>query len=68
MLGNSGMARLSGRLSHVGLPMTAKLYSAPEVASWLGVEVDTLYRYARRGNLRGLKIGKLWRFAEADLE
>ena len=68
MLGNSGIARLSGRLSQVGLPMTGKLYSAPEVASWLGVELDTLYRYARRGNLRGLKIGKLWRFAEADVE
>ncbi len=45
-----------------------KLYSAPEVASMLGVKVDTLYRYARKGKLRALKIGKLWRFAMADIE
>ncbi len=48
--------------------MTTRLYSAPDVASLLGIELDTLYRYARRGKLKGLKIGKLWRFAEADVE
>ena len=34
----------------------------------LGIKVDTLYRYARNGKLRALKIGKLWRFAMADIE
>jgi long-chain acyl-CoA synthetase len=48
--------------------MPTKLYSAPEVASMLSLEVDTLYRYARAGKLRGLKIGNLWRFTEADVE
>lgn len=48
--------------------MTGKLYSAEDVASMLGVELDTLYRYARRGELPGLKIGKLWRFAEKDIQ
>jgi excisionase family DNA binding protein len=48
--------------------MNPKLYSAPEVASMLGIKVDTLYRYARNGKLRALKIGKLWRFAMADIE
>ena len=48
--------------------MTAKLHSAPDVASLLGVELDTLYRYARSGRLRGVKIGKFWRFTDADLE
>ncbi|PYU09574.1 MAG: hypothetical protein DMG29_19360 [Acidobacteria bacterium] len=46
----------------------SKLYSAPEVASQLAIELDTLYRYARAGDLRGLKIGKLWRFTEADVQ
>jgi long-chain acyl-CoA synthetase len=50
------------------MPMPVKLYSAPEVASMLALEVDTLYRYARAGRLRGLKIGNLWRFSEADVE
>src|SRR3989442_5821595 len=45
-----------------------KLYSAPESASELGIELDTLYRYARGGDLSGLKIGKLWRFTEADVQ
>ena len=48
--------------------MPAKLYSAPQVASMLSLEVDTLYRYARAGRLRGLKVGKLWRFTDADVE
>ena len=34
----------------------------------LGIKVDTLYGYARSGKLRALKIGKLWRFATADIE
>jgi long-chain acyl-CoA synthetase len=50
------------------MPTPVKLYSAPEVASMLALEVDTLYRYARAGRLRGLKIGNLWRFREADVE
>lgn len=48
--------------------MTVKLHSADEVAAMLGVELDTLYRYARRGEIRGIKIGKLWRFSDADLQ
>ena len=48
--------------------MTVKLHSASHVASVLGVELDTLYRYARSGRLRGIKMGKLWRFTDADLE
>jgi long-chain acyl-CoA synthetase len=50
------------------MQMSVRLYSAPEVASMLALEVDTLYRYARAGRLRGLKIGNLWRFREADVE
>src|SRR5207302_8559100 len=46
----------------------SKLYSAPEVASQLAIELDTLYRYARAGDLRGVKIGKLWRLTEADVQ
>ena len=48
--------------------MPEKLLSAPKVASLLGIELDTLYRYARKGTVRGFKVGKLWRFAESDVE
>lgn len=44
-----------------------QLLSAPEVADYLGIELDTLYRYARSGRIRGLKIGNLWRFSAEDL-
>ncbi len=44
-----------------------RLFTADEVAAQLGIELDTLYRYARSGQIRGLKLGKLWRFAEADV-
>ncbi len=50
------------------MSLPTKLLSAPEVATLLGVELDTLYRYARKGQLRGVKIGKLWRFYEIDVE
>jgi len=46
----------------------AKLLSAPDVAGVLGIEVDTLYRYARKGVIRGIKIGKLWRFSQSDVD
>ena len=37
------------------------------MADVLGIELDTLYRYARAGKITGMKVGKAWRFAEEDL-
>lgn len=34
----------------------------------LGVKLDTLYRYARRGEIDGIKLGKSWRFSEEDVQ
>ncbi len=45
-----------------------RLLSAQEVAEYLGVELDTLYRYARSGRIGGVKVGKYWRFTQADVE
>jgi len=47
--------------------MNFEFRSAQEVAGILGVELDTLYRYARKGRICGLKVGKAWRFAEPDI-
>ncbi len=44
-----------------------KLFTAPETAAQLQIELDTLYRYARSGDLRGVKVGNLWRFTEDDI-
>ncbi|PYU84074.1 MAG: hypothetical protein DMG51_11065 [Acidobacteria bacterium] len=44
-----------------------KWFTAPETAAQLQIELDTLYRYARSGDLRGEKVGKVWRFTEDDI-
>jgi long-chain acyl-CoA synthetase len=44
-----------------------KLNSAQQVADLMGIKVDTLYRYARSGQIRGMKIGKAWKFSEGDI-
>ena len=36
-------------------------------AGFLGVSIDTVYRYADRGELPGFRIGRSWRFLRADL-
>jgi excisionase family DNA binding protein len=48
--------------------MNNKLNSAQQVADLIGIKVDTLYRYARSGQIRGMKIGKSWKFSDADLQ
>jgi long-chain acyl-CoA synthetase len=44
-----------------------KSFTAPETAAQLQIELDTLYRYALSGHLRGVKVGNLWRFTEDDI-
>jgi excisionase family DNA binding protein len=48
--------------------MNIELCRAEEVADALGIKLDTLYRYARRGRIRGMKVGKGWRFLQADIQ
>ena len=44
-----------------------KMYSIEEVASMLGVNRNTVRRMLIRGELKGLKVGRLWRIKESDL-
>ncbi len=39
-----------------------------EVARYLGVVPDTIYRKARRGELPAVKMGKMWRFPKDALD
>ena len=48
--------------------MNIELCGAEEVADAFGIKLDTLYRYARKGRLRGMKVGKSWRFLQADIQ
>ena len=42
--------------------------TADEVAEWLGLSVETIYRKARSGELPALRIGRRWRFLRGALE
>jgi len=46
----------------------ADLYSADEAAKILGLQVRTVRNYVREGRLPGVRIGKQYRIARADLE
>jgi long-chain acyl-CoA synthetase len=48
--------------------MNIELCCAEEVAHALGIQLDTLYRYARKGRIRGMKVGNSWRFMHADIQ
>ena len=49
-------------------PMAEQLYSAEEAAQILGLQVRTVRNYLREGRLPGVRIGKQYRIARADLE
>ena len=44
------------------------LYSIEQVAAQLGLHVRTVRNYVRDGRLKGVRIGKQYRIARADLE
>ncbi|MGH2835089.1 MAG: helix-turn-helix domain-containing protein [Solirubrobacteraceae bacterium] len=48
--------------------MTEHMYSAEEAAQVLGLQVRTVRNYVREGRLPGVRIGKQYRIARADLE
>lgn len=48
--------------------MAQDLHSVEEVAALLGLHVRTVRGYVREGRLRGVRIGKQYRIARADLE
>ena len=48
--------------------MTGELMTLQEVAEYLKLSQRTIYGYAQRGVLPGIKIGTAWRFRKADLD
>lgn len=44
--------------------MTQRLLSADEVAAFLGVKRDTVYKLIDRNGLPALKVGRLWKFRQ----
>lgn len=45
-----------------------KLYTSDEVLEILKIKRRTLYNYIKDGQLNGFKVGKSWRFTEAEIQ
>ena len=45
-----------------------RLIDSEEAAAIIGIHPKTLQRYARQGLIRGIQVGKLWRFRGSTIE
>lgn len=48
--------------------MAEDLMTSRELANYLKVDLRTLYRYIKEGQISGVKVGGLWRFRRSDIE
>jgi PTS system nitrogen regulatory IIA component len=48
--------------------MNSEVLTIDEVAKFLRVSPDTIYRLASRGELAGRKIGRIWRIPKSAVE
>ncbi len=49
-------------------PQFERFLDSREAAALLQIHPKTLQRLARKGGIRGMRIGKLWRFRICDLD
>lgn len=47
---------------------TADILTVDEVAAFMRVSRETVYRLAARGELPGRKVGRIWRFSRRAIE
>jgi excisionase family DNA binding protein len=45
-----------------------RLLDSAEAAAILGIHPKTLQRMARSGQIRGIRVGRLWRFRRSDID
>ncbi len=55
------------RVSSTSAPHIEPLIDTEQAAALLKIHPKTLQRMARRGEVRGYQLGKLWRFRASDL-
>jgi len=48
--------------------MDERWYSVEEVAQYLGIKRDTLYKWIQRKDIPAHKIGKLWKFKLKEVD
>ena len=55
-------------MAYKGVSAVTRIMTVDEVARYLGVVPDTIYRKARRGEIPAVKMGKMWRFPKETLD
>lgn len=45
-----------------------QLYTVEEVMELTGLAKQTVYKYLRAGDLKGVKMGRVWRVSDASLK
>lgn len=48
--------------------MTREFLTVDQVKTMLGVSDRTVFRYIKKGDLKGFKMGKEWRFEPSDID
>lgn len=48
--------------------MTERLLSVDDVATFLGVKRDTVYKLIDRNGLPAVKVGRLWKFRQQQVD
>jgi excisionase family DNA binding protein len=48
--------------------MEDRWLSVDEIAAYLGIKRDTVYRWIRERNMPGHKIGRLWKFNKMEVD
>jgi excisionase family DNA binding protein len=48
--------------------MNSEVLTVQEVANYLRIDIRTVYRLAKRGDIPCIKIGRQWRFNREDIK
>jgi len=48
--------------------MEDRWFSVDDIAAYLGIKRDTVYRWIRERNMPGHKIGRLWKFRKEEID
>jgi len=48
--------------------MNSEVLTVQEVANYLRIDIRTVYRLAKRGDIPCIKIGRQWRFKRDDIK
>jgi len=56
------MATINEKMNHF-----QKILTVAEVSQYLKIPISTLYELTRKGKIRGIKIGRHWRYLENDV-